>query len=249
MMQITVSPDSMNIATNRIENKIRQAEYAVSPISLQEIAKSVFTITAKNFIKDISIAARTEPKKYHHLYEWNKIGNPSQKLFVLQRAHIQGGQLVINIETTSSKTFVPIRKELQNPGPTGKTVTARHIFKNKAEIMENGKPLTIYSNRVMAFYVDDPQRDNAPDNIIFISPGYPITVQHPGGAETAGALTEFTHAWFESKSQAVIKKSMIIGRIGNAVSMELNRSNSTKVSIFRAIQNVTREYGQDIKIL
>lgn len=249
MIQVIVDPESIKIAKAKIENKVKQAEFAVSPRAMTEVAKAVFTITARKFIRDISLEASLNPSKYHHLYEWNKIGSPTSKLFIMKRTSVQYGNLVITFEPTKSNTFVPINPKLLVGGPTGKTVSSRYIFRDKAKVMEDGSPVEISSNKIMVFYSDNPFRDNVEDGLVFVPAGQSITVRNPGGSETKGALKTFATEWYMFKSGMTIQSSRLIGQIGNAVAAAINIQNSSTSTVLRAIQSVTAEYSQEISVM
>ena len=152
MIQLTVPKSSFEAVSTLINSKIKQMEIVVSPISLTEISKAIFTITTKKFLKDLNIAALTEPKKYHHLYEWGDIGKENRKLFLLKRSSIKYGNLTIDIIPLKSTKPVPINSALVSPGPTGKKVTAKSIFRNKMEIMEENKPIHMVTKKTIVFF-------------------------------------------------------------------------------------------------
>jgi len=248
MIQISVSPADIKAATLKIENKVKQAEFAVSPMAMTEIAKAAFTITAKKFIQELSLEATQNPKKYHHLYEWNKVGNPSQKLFILKRMTVQYGKLTVRLETTRSSSFVPIREELLQPGPTGKTVSSRHIFKDKASVMEEGRPVRISSSKIMVFYSDSVMRTGG-NGLVFIPSGQIINVRNPGGTQVKGALRDYSELWYATRPAMIIEKSRLFSQIGNAVAKALNMQSSSPSTVIKAIQAVTAEYSQEISVI
>mgnify|MGYP000043808466 CR=1 FL=1 len=80
----------------------------------------------------IDALARTRPKSLHHVYEWNKAGNKSSRLFKLNKLSENGLSFRVNYEFKPSRSLVP-----------SETSRRRHMFINKAEVMERGLPLTI----------------------------------------------------------------------------------------------------------
>jgi hypothetical protein len=242
MIRIIINPADIKVATARIENKVNQVEFAVSPKSLTEIAKATFTLTGRRFIRDLSAEAIADPAKFHHIYEWGKVGSPASKLFILKRTNVQYGNLIIQIELLKSNTIVPINPELLVPGPTGRSVSAQHIFREKAKIMEEGKPINISSSRVMAFYVKD-------QGIVFVPAGTVIHVMHPGGEKTAGALAEYAHSWYATRPNMIIESSRLIGQIGNAVAAAVNTQGSSFSTVYSAIKKVTSAYSEEMVVL
>ena len=45
--------------------------------------KTIFNQIDKDFGQYMDAQARSKPKSLHHVYEWNKVGNPSHRLFNL----------------------------------------------------------------------------------------------------------------------------------------------------------------------
>ena len=114
---------------------------------LTELANAVFTLSGKAFIKALNLEAKAKPKAYHHIYEWGKIGTEAGRLFFLYRQSNAEGVLSIKPGFVQSRTPVPISSELMMPGKTGKSVAAKTIFKNKANVMETGKPVVYRASK------------------------------------------------------------------------------------------------------
>jgi hypothetical protein len=246
MIKITINPADIKLAAAKIESKVKQTELIISPRGLTEVAKAVFTITATKFIRDLALEAKNDPAKFHHIYEWNQVGSPSAKLFLLKRAKINYGELVIALEFIKSKSFVPIRKELLNPGPTGKVVSAQHIFRDKARIMEEGKPVDISSSKIMAFYSESSGNE---DGIVFVPAGRTIHINHPGGTKTNHALTSYAEEWYGSRARMVVENSRLIGQIGNAVAKVVSKNKSTPTMVISTIKMISAEYSRELSVL
>jgi hypothetical protein len=240
MMQLRVDPKAIAAVEAVIIEKTKQAEVMISPISLSEIAKAVFTITAKKFLQDLAIAARQDPMRYHHLYEWGSTGNPVQKLFIMRRATFEHGNLSIVFIPIQSTRPVPIAEILKTPGPTGKVVSARHIFRDKMKIMENNDPIHIVTKRTVAFA---PRQGN---QIIFLPKDKIINIYNPGGRETTHALRNFHNMWYNMKADTVVKQSRLIRQIGNRVAIVLNEKDSTKTKVRDTIRQVTSAYSKEL---
>ena len=90
----------LNINTGQfiqeLNSKIAGIEELTSPTVLQEISKAIFTITGERFMSSLDNYARRNPKKMHHIYEWGQVGNPSKRLFVLERTSILNGNLSVS---------------------------------------------------------------------------------------------------------------------------------------------------------
>jgi hypothetical protein len=135
---------------------------------------TIYNQILKDFGAYIDAKARTSPKSFHHVYEWNKVGVKSHRLFKLKRIKTAGLGFGINYEFISSKSFVP-----ESGG-------RRHVFINKASVMEEGKPLTIfprYSSRLV-FEINGDK--------VFMPPGKSVTIKRPGGS---GVKNQFSLAY------------------------------------------------------
>jgi len=62
--------------------------------------------------------------------------------------------MVVNFRP--SKSLVPLTEAQMTPGPSGKTVTSRHVFYNKAMVMEYGHQVTIRPKGARALAFDNP---------------------------------------------------------------------------------------------
>ena len=127
--------------------------------------ETMFNQIDKDFGQYIDALARTKPKSLHHVYEWKKIGNPSARLFKLNKISEQGLSFRVNYEFKTSRSMVPTSKNRR-----------RHMFPNKASVMELGAPLTIRpknSQRLVFEYGGE---------TVFMPRGKAVTVKKPGGA-------------------------------------------------------------------
>ncbi len=141
----------------------------------------IFNQIEKEFGQYIDAKARTSPKSLHHVYEWKKIGQPEARLFKLNQLEGQGISFKISTELLPSTSFVP----------TGKG-RHRHVFSNKAEVMESGKPVIIspkYSERLV-FEIDG--------NTIYMPKGASVTVNRPGGPGSTNQFYLATNQYFKS---------------------------------------------------
>lgn len=239
MIRLRPSKKSADLVAEKLAEKVRQIELIVSPASLTEISKAVFTITAKRFLRDLSVTAIQDPKRYHHLYEWNSIGRFDKKLFLLRRSTAKYGDMILEIVPLQSTSVVPIPARLLEPGPTGKIVTAQHIFRDKMNIMENDIPVHIYTKRTIAFTPDGQQ-------IVFVPKDRVISIMHPGGNSTTHALRDFAESWYSTKAMLVVSNSRLLEQIGSRVGQVVAQQDSTSAQVYAAIKFVTESYGSEI---
>lgn len=218
-----------------LDYKVEGIEEIMSQNSKNQIAKAVFTITSKRFLKDFAIESGRNPMKYHHVYEWNTVGDMSQKLFKIKRGSLGSGNLRISINFINSSQPVPIPQALRVPGRNGKSVTKRSVFKNKAEVMESGRPVTFTTKQYIAFL-------SGQNSIKFVRPRKLVEIVNPGGRYVAGSFERFVERWYASKVDSTIRSSGIFNNIGKSVSLALNKKRAGKESAKQAITRVTEQY-------
>lgn len=129
-----------------------------------KFTKTVFDQIQKDFGSYIDAQARVRPKSLHHVYEWKRVGNPNARLFKLKVISQEGISFKIGYEFLDSKTLVPTDKGVH-----------RHVFANKAFIMEEGMPVIIrprFAERLVF---------EVPGGSVFMPKGKPVTVSRPGG--------------------------------------------------------------------
>jgi hypothetical protein len=236
-LRIKIDPVSVDKSLQIIREKVGKAELIVHKNSLTEIGKAVFTITAKRFLQDLAVAAIEDPARYHHLYEWSALGSVNKKLFKIKQASVKYGNVQIVFIPMKSTENVPISPALLIPGPTGKTVTRRSIFRDKMKVMESGQPVHMITKRTIAFVDDE-------DNLLFLPKRTVINILHPGGKETTNALNNFAQTWYATKAELIVSQSNLIKQIGNAVAKEINAGNSTPAKIQATIKKVNESYSR-----
>ena len=141
----------------------------------------------------IDTNARLTPGALHHMYEWNQTGSPAARLFNIDYT-------VSGLGLSISSTFSQSRSVKQ-----GSNVP----FYNKANIMENGIPVTISpkKNGTLAF-------ENKGETVFTKSP---VTVKNPGGKDVKGAYERVFDSFFNNYfTQSFIKASGIMDYITTA---------------------------------
>ena len=130
---------------------------------------TIFNQIDQDFGLFIDSQARTKPKSLHHVYEWNKTGQTTSRLFKLNRIDSTGLSFKINYDLKLSKSSVPTKNRKQK---------SRYVFANKAAVMEKGMPITIRpkSAERLVFEIDG--------EAVFMPKGKSVTVRSPGGRES-----------------------------------------------------------------
>lgn len=226
---------------NSLDNLSVGLKELTSPTVLTEIARATFSITGERFMVDVNNYAKRNPKKMHHVYEWGGVGDSTKKLFVLKRDRILYGELIVSANFLPSRMPVPINPELLTPGRTGKSVSRQSIFRNKAEVMEIGNPVSFEAKRILAFMGNN--------GIAFIAPGTQIKILHPGGVQTKNAFTQYMTDWYYSRGNVVMDSSGYYDRLANDVSNALNLKGSSVSNVRAAVRKIsdTIDTGDIIK--
>jgi hypothetical protein len=129
----------------------------------------IFKQLQKDFGEYIDAQARVNPKSLHHVYEWNKVGNPSARLFKLNILDSSGLSFKVNSSFKLSKSNVP-----------NKFSNRRHVFANKASVMEAGMPLIIRPKSAERLVFE------TNTGVVFMPKGASVTVTRPGGGKATG---------------------------------------------------------------
>jgi len=240
---ITIQPSKADILNieSKLNVKIDGVKELSSPLVLSELANAIFTITANAFVKAMNIEAKGNPKKYHHIYEWNKVGLSSGRLFFLYKESTNNGLLVIKPGFTKSKTKVPVAPELLMPGKTGKVVASKYIFRDKAFIMESGKPIIYRASKNLPI----------PDNgkIRFVAAGTVIKNYNPGGKQVKGSFEKFYSLWFATKAASIINASGITTAIDAELAKVLEQNNAGPAEVRTAIINLLKQYSRGAEVI
>lgn len=239
MAKIIIEPASLNAVLKELESKLVGIKSITTPYNREQMAKAVFTLAGKEFLMRVnSAAAGSDSLK--HMYEWNNAGNKYKRLFRLIRTSVRGGNLVISTKYLPSTSSVPIPEQLTTPGRSGRIVTSRHVFKNKAKIMEDGSPVRITAKAAQALVMPT---ESGP---VFIRRPRSVYITNPGGSAAKGGYKKFFLGYFGNPSnlRAVVDKSGMIPRMERAIARELKNRGPQTARISTIIKNITTSYSQ-----
>ena len=153
--------------------------------------KVVFNQIKKDFGQYIDSQARSKPKSFHHVYEWGKTGSANDRLFSLTSLDSEGISFKVNFKFEPSKTFVPGPKKQR-----------KHVFQNKASVMESGMALKIaprHSKRLVF---------ESNGETVFMPIGASVTVKRPGGPSVKNQFTlQYSRFFSGNLVSSSIKKS------------------------------------------
>jgi hypothetical protein len=150
----------------------------------------IFTQIDKDFGEYIDAQARVKPKSLHHVYEWNKVGVKSARLFKLNKLESRDLSFQISYNFLPSKSFAKSGSK------------RRHVFVNKASVMEAGMPLKIAPRFAERLVFD------THGYTVFMPKGASVTVKRPGGVSVKNSF-KMTHMRFFTTNlvNVSIKKS------------------------------------------
>ena len=136
---------------------------------------------------------------------------------------------------------MPIKPELKVPGPSGKTVRAKNIFRNKAEVIEEGKRVVIIPKKTIVFPVDG--------KLVFVPPGHTVVVNNPGGRAAKNAFAKHMQTWYAKNGASTVDQSRIIPRIEKGVAGVLNRPGFRSFEISEVISSICMQYSKGLTVL
>lgn len=135
---------------------------------------TIFNQIEKDFGEYVDSQARSKPRSLHHVYEWNKVGVPTSRLFKLSKLDTDGLSFRINYDFKLSKSSVPSKNKKQKK---------KYIFANKASVMEIGMPVVIRpkSAERLVFELNG--------ETIFMPKGTSVFVKRPGGTQATNQFS------------------------------------------------------------
>lgn len=148
----------------------------------QQFSKIIFEQIDKDFGEYIDALARSRPKTLHHMYEWKRVGQKSARLFTISQASQEALSFKISVDYKLSKSTVP-----------GNGSKRRHVFANKARIMEAGEPLVIRPRNAQRLVF------KGDEGLVFMPKGRSVTVKRPGGAKARNQFGLATSRFFNSQ--------------------------------------------------
>jgi len=236
MISIQIRESDLKKMNALVEKKVAGIKEISNTMSLQEISKAAFTITGKKFIRAVNTEAKFN-ESLKHMYEWNRAGINTDRLFTVTRDRIAGGNLIVGTKFLKSRKPVPIKKELRKSGKSGKSVTAKNIFKEKARVMEEGRPIRIVSKKYLVF----PGREG---NLVFLSKGKSVRIKNPGGKAAKNGYTKYFQMWYRKNSSVAMSNSKIFDQIERSVSKALNNQSGGVKEAREAVRIICAKYSE-----
>lgn len=235
MISVKITSDSQRRLYAEIQNKINGSKELTSLKTRSEILDATFALSSVEFVKTTNLRARSFSSSFHHVYEWGQVGRESGRLFRVFHTKRSSSSSVY-YKFNNSRKVVPVSQSLKTPGPTGKYVKRSKIFKNKAEVMESGKPVSFTTAKTIVF----PSSDGS---LRFVPPGRNILIKSPGGEETTGAFSKHFISWWMTKPQEILQKNGVYLNLQNSVARSLNVTGAGRSAASSAVSRTLRGYS------
>lgn len=231
----------MDLVLKELQSKLVGIKSITTSYNREQIAKAVFTLAGKEFLMRVNGAAAGS-SSLKHVYEWNSAGNKNKRLFRIIRASVRGGNLTVATKFLPSVSPVPIAEELKVPGNNGRIVTKRHVFKNKAQVMEDGKPLTITARTSQALAIPT---GSGP---MFIRKPRSVVIRNPGGKDAKNGYSQFFMSWWGNSANlnSVLDKSGMLVRMEKSIARELRNRGPQTARISSIIKQTSLAYSKGV---
>ena len=149
----------------------------------------IYNQVEKDFGLYIDAKARINPRSLHHVYEWDRVGEQGARLFKLNKLDSESLSFKVLYDFLPSKSFA-------------KGENRRHVFVNKASVMEAGMPLKIaprFAERLVF---------ESNGYTVFMPKGASVTVRRPGGPVVKNAFKmAYAHFFSSNLINESIKRS------------------------------------------
>ena len=188
---------------------------------------TLFSQINKDFGEYVDAQARMKPNSLHHVYEWNKTGDQSSRLFKLATTGSNMLSFGVKYSFKVSKSQVPSKNKKQR---------RRYVFKDKAQIMEKGMPVVIspLSAERLVFEMDG--------ETVFMPKGASVTVKSPGGKASSNQFGLMYSRFFSSDLvSASIKRSGFNNIFNAKIAKALGVPTSIKKVKYSFSPNVVRK--------
>lgn len=233
-------------------------------VHINEVLKNANVILTGEFVLHMSREAISNVQELGHMFEWNRVGDPSARLW----KHIlrgQGRNRQLTFTFKASKSTVPVTDVLRAVG-----VQQRHIFVWKAPVIEFGLPVRISPVIAKALVFEAKGRtgsgksggDAYVRNGIVFHKGT-VSIPRAGSTRAWGAFSKAFNEWFTGTQPTELLRREIDPATKSAVNKAVKeklakiRSSATKKKTFsitvggvdssfekKLVQSLTRNYAQ-----
>lgn len=236
MTLISVRKSDLDAILVEARNKVEGIGTLRTDYNREQIAKAVFTISGKAFIRNTNVIAGVSKLKFHHVYEWGQTGNDSKRLFQITRSSVKGGKLTISSSFKDSRSTVP---SINSYGKYGKS----YVFKKKASVMEAGRPVIITpkTGKMLVF-------PNKNGKLIFTKKS---VVRNPGGNAVKGSFEKQMRTWFANPQniKSAIYSSGMMKTLEKEMALALNKRGAGVSAANNVIRTVSAKYSEGKKVI
>jgi hypothetical protein len=193
-----------------------------------KFSSMIFKQIEQDFGNYIDAKARIAPKSLHHVYEWQKTGEKESRIFQLNKLSQDNLSFRIGYSFNMSKSLVPTNK--------GKH---RHVFANKASVMEAGVPIVISPRSAERLVFD------TGGYTVFMPKGASVTVRRPGGTRSKDSFkTAYKHFFTGDLVNQSIKKSGFQRLFNSSITKAMNLPGDIKRVKYSFSPNVIRTQAE-----
>lgn len=164
----------------------------LNPTNKQKINRGAAFIIKNYFNEYMDLKARQNSRAYHHVYEFNKVGQNDSRLFKATVTDTVDGA-VLSFNFTQAK----------NPNKQG------YPFPNKAEVMENGETIIITPKRgkYLKYSLEDGRFVTSTKSI----------VENPGGDYVQGSFEEAFRNFTKTQGTQILQRFGFFKRIERGI--------------------------------
>jgi hypothetical protein len=190
----------------------------IKPQNKMVIERGAADIVATYFEEYMDARARSNPEKFHHIYEFGQIGDRDKRLFKKNLSSTTVG-------TTISFSFRPAKR----PNREG------YLFANKASIMESGETVIVRpkSSKYLMYKIDETGA--------FVKTNKPSVIRNPGGKYVKGSFKNEFENFTSIQARRVLKEYRYFERITKRIkekrSVVVGRINKSNISSMAAQAN------------
>jgi hypothetical protein len=205
-------------AMKMLNNLVQYSDGFIKETQAKEsyVASRLGSLSIEGFYDYLDVLARTHPQMLHHVYEWGQVGDPYARLVELKKIVSSGKVDITSIFLES--------ESIQDGG--------KEPFYDKAEIMEDGIPVTIQEVDAQALFFTIGGEE-------FFRMG-PIIVENPGGEQVRGsfvnAFEEFYNSYFD---QVYLQSIRFYDHFKDAKEYQKNFNSGVRSSNARSIGKKT----------
>jgi hypothetical protein len=192
----------------------------MKPSNKMTIERGAANVVATYFEYYLDTKARSNPEKFHHVYEFDKTGDADRRLFKKNLSSTAEGAII-------SFSFKPAKR----PNREG------YLFSNKASIMESGETVIVKpkSSKYLMYRVDETG--------IFVKTSKPSVIRYPGGQYVKGAFKNEFENFTSGQAKIVLKEYRYFDKIASGIkktrSVVVSRINKGNLS------SIASQAGQD----